>query len=123
MIQYHLVEDAVSLQKNYEQNDSKLVAVQKNLVDEVWSDRPARRLNPVIHLDEKYSGKKNSGPPILIFTIILFSCKGQSSAEKVANVREEMRKKKAKAVIVTMLDEVAWLFNLRGSDIEYNPGA
>jgi len=33
-----------------------------------------------------------------------------------------MKKKKAKAVVVTMLDEVAWLFNLRGSDINYNPG-
>jgi len=33
-----------------------------------------------------------------------------------------MKKKKAKAVVVTMLDEVAWLFNLRGSDIDYNPG-
>jgi len=33
-----------------------------------------------------------------------------------------MKKKKAEAVVVTMLDEVAWLFNLRGSDINYNPG-
>jgi Creatinase/Prolidase N-terminal domain len=37
-------------------------------------------------------------------------------------VREELEKKKAKAIIVTMLDEVAWLFNLRGSDIDFNPG-
>lgn len=50
-------------------------------------------------------------------------CIGQSSADKIAKVREEMKKKKAKAVVVTMLDEVAWLFNLRGSDIDYNPGA
>jgi Xaa-Pro aminopeptidase len=38
-------------------------------------------------------------------------------------VREELAKKKYQAVVVTMLDEVAWLFNLRGSDIDYNPGA
>lgn len=37
-------------------------------------------------------------------------------------IREELVKKKAKAVVVTMLDEVAWLFNLRGSDIDFNPG-
>ena len=37
-------------------------------------------------------------------------------------MREELEKKKAKAVVVTMLDEVAWLFNLRGSDIDFNPG-
>lgn len=47
---------------------------------------------------------------------------GQSPADKIIKVREEMKKKKAKAVVVTMLDEVAWLFNLRGSDIDYNPG-
>jgi hypothetical protein len=48
---------------------------------------------------------------------------GQSHTDKIAKVREELEKKKAKALIVTVLDEVAWLFNLRGSDIDYNPGA
>jgi Xaa-Pro aminopeptidase len=56
----------------------------------------------VFHLDEKYSG--------------------QSHLDKVAKIREELEKKKQKAIVVTMLDEVAWLFNLRGSDIEFNPG-
>jgi hypothetical protein len=37
-------------------------------------------------------------------------------------VREELQKKNAKAIVVTMLDEIAWLFNLRGSDIDFNPG-
>ena len=37
-------------------------------------------------------------------------------------MREELEKKKAKAIVVTMLDEVAWLYNLRGSDIDFNPG-
>ena len=42
--------------------------------------------------------------------------------DKIVQVREELEKKKAKAIVVTMLDEVAWLFNLRGSDIDFNPG-
>ena len=42
--------------------------------------------------------------------------------DKIVQVREELEKKKAKAVVVTKLDEVAWLFNLRGSDIDFNPG-
>lgn len=33
-----------------------------------------------------------------------------------------MKKKEVHAIVVNMLDEVAWLFNLRGSDIDYNPG-
>lgn len=48
--------------------------------------------------------------------------KGQSQTDKITKIREELEKKKAKAFVVTMLDETAWLFNLRGSDIEYNPG-
>jgi Xaa-Pro aminopeptidase len=36
-------------------------------------------------------------------------------------VRQELEKQKARALVVTMLDEVAWLFNLRGSDIDFTP--
>jgi Xaa-Pro aminopeptidase len=36
-------------------------------------------------------------------------------------VRQELEKQKARALVVTMLDEVAWLFNLRASDIDFNP--
>ena len=36
-------------------------------------------------------------------------------------VRQELEKQKARALVVAMLDEVAWLFNLRGADIEFNP--
>jgi Xaa-Pro aminopeptidase len=43
--------------KELDKIGSKLVSLPKNLVDEVWTDRPARRLNPVAHLDEKYSGE------------------------------------------------------------------
>jgi Xaa-Pro aminopeptidase len=47
---------------------------------------------------------------------------GVSSQDKVCRIREELTKKKVKAVVVNMLDEVAWLFNLRGGDIDFNPG-
>uniref|UniRef100_A0A8H7XM06 Xaa-Pro aminopeptidase P n=1 Tax=Psilocybe cubensis TaxID=181762 RepID=A0A8H7XM06_PSICU len=93
--------DAESLNKQLAPKESSLVSLSNNLVDEIWTDRPARPANPVFHLDEKYSG--------------------QSHLEKVEKIREELVKKKAKAVVVTMLDEVAWLFNLRGSDIDFNP--
>jgi Xaa-Pro aminopeptidase len=47
---------------------------------------------------------------------------GQSHEDKLSAVRSELTKAKARAFIVTSLDEVAWLFNLRGSDVDYNPG-
>ena len=41
--------------------------------------------------------------------------------EKISRLREELKKKNYKAMVVSMLDEVAWLLNLRGSDIDFNP--
>ncbi|KAF6753773.1 putative Xaa-Pro aminopeptidase P [Ephemerocybe angulata] len=95
-------EDAKEIQKNLAPIDSVLVPLEKNLVDEVWAgDRPAKPHNPVFHLDEKYSGR--------------------SFQDKVSSLREEIKKENGKALVVSMLDEVAWLFNLRGSDIDFNP--
>ncbi|KAH9887305.1 Creatinase/aminopeptidase [Cubamyces lactineus] len=93
--------DADSIQKALEPKESELVSLPHNLVDLVWPDRPPRPANKVFPLDVKYSG--------------------QSHAEKLKRVREELKKKEAKAIVVNMLDEVAWVFNLRGSDIDFNP--
>lgn len=79
-----------------------LVGVTENLVDQVWgSARPARPKEKVKVLAEKFSGK--------------------SFESKIEELRKELDKKKAVGVVISMLDEVAWLFNLRGSDIPYNP--
>ncbi|KAK4123251.1 Creatinase/aminopeptidase [Parathielavia appendiculata] len=79
-----------------------LKAVDENLIDQVWGDnRPARSSNPIVLLPEKYSGK--------------------DTATKLADLRRELEKKKAAGFVLSMLDEIAWLFNLRGSDITYNP--
>ncbi len=77
-------------------------AVSENLVDKVWgSERPSRSSNPIFLLAQKYSGK--------------------DTATKLTDLRKELEKKKAAAFVLSMLDEIAWLFNLRGSDITYNP--
>ncbi|TFK61424.1 putative Xaa-Pro aminopeptidase P, partial [Pluteus cervinus] len=93
--------DAETLTKSLAPKESELVSLPHNIVDQVWKDRPARPANSVFHLDVKYAG--------------------QSHQEKIEKVREELKKEKRKAFVVTMLDEVAWLFNLRGSDIDFNP--
>jgi Xaa-Pro aminopeptidase len=80
----------------------ELVAIEDNLVDIVWgSDRPPRPDNPVKLLEQKYAGKEIS--------------------VKLDELRKELAKKKSSGFVVSMLDEIAWLFNLRGSDIPYNP--
>lgn len=46
---------------------------------------------------------------------------GKPFEEKLTELRKELTEKKSSGMVVSMLDEVAWLFNLRGSDIDYNP--
>jgi len=68
---------------------------------DVWTDRPAPAANPVYALPVGVSGR--------------------AASEKLADLRKEMSAKGATAHVITTLDDIAWLFNLRGSDIEYNP--
>ncbi|POR38463.1 Putative Xaa-Pro aminopeptidase P [Tolypocladium paradoxum] len=81
---------------------SDLLPLDDNLVDAVWADRrPSRPRQAVIVLPDDVAGK--------------------SVQSKIADLRQELAKKNCPGFFVSMLDEVAWLFNLRGSDIPYNP--
>ena len=113
--------DAESLKKALKDRQSGLVSLSDNLVDTVWgSDRPARTLNPVFPLSIEFSG-------IVCDTVSPLhadrSYPGQSHEDKLAAVRKELKAKNLVATVLNALDDVAWLFNLRGSDIDYNPGA
>lgn len=46
---------------------------------------------------------------------------GESVADKLARIRKAIAEKKADAMVVSALDEIAWLLNIRGYDVEYNP--
>ena len=46
---------------------------------------------------------------------------GETVESKLARMREQLAKKKADALIISALDEIAWLLNIRGNDVEYNP--
>uniref|UniRef100_A0A8C1W5E8 Xaa-Pro aminopeptidase 1 n=1 Tax=Cyprinus carpio TaxID=7962 RepID=A0A8C1W5E8_CYPCA len=78
-----------------------LVAVKDNLIDAIWEDRPPRPSTKLITLGLKYAGL--------------------TWQDKVTALRGKMAERKISWFVVTALDEIAWLFNLRGSDIEYNP--
>ncbi|KAK6460125.1 peptidase M24, structural domain-containing protein [Scheffersomyces coipomensis] len=76
-----------------------------NLIDQVWgSEKPPRSLDPIYHLPLKFSGKHTN--------------------DKIADIRELLKSPKYNSthLIVTALDEIAWLFNLRSdTDIPFNP--
>lgn len=74
-----------------------------DLADAVWKDRPPLKHTEIYLLDERYSGK--------------------SASEKLSEVRKKMSEKKAGVHIITALDEVSWLFNIRADDIKYCPSA
>ena len=76
-------------------------AGEEDLVDLVWRDRPAISAERVWEMDVSYAGK--------------------SREEKLCAVREKMREKRAYVLLLTALDEIAWLLNLRGNDVKYTP--
>ena len=84
-----------------------LLPTTPNLVDTVWDNRPNPPQKEIYPLALKYTGKE--------------------SADKLQDIRKEMNESgiqddsKLDVLLLTMLDEIAWLTNLRGSDIEYNP--
>ena len=77
------------------------ISYEDDLLNEIWEDRPALSDAKAFLLDIKYSGED--------FT------------SKIARVREWMRENNTTSHILTSLDDIAWLFNIRGGDIKYNP--
>ncbi|UCE22073.1 MAG: aminopeptidase P family N-terminal domain-containing protein, partial [Candidatus Aminicenantes bacterium] len=91
----------VNIQKKLEEKGIGLKCIEKNLVDAVWEDRPEAPKGKLEIHAEKYSG--------------------ESTTSKLKRLREKMTEAEIDALVVTMLDSIAWLFNIRGSDVKYNP--
>ncbi|KAJ8091851.1 hypothetical protein PM082_021087 [Marasmius tenuissimus] len=112
-------DDSTSLSKTLKPRDSTLVSV-SNLVDDVWgTERPQRPKNPVVHLAEKFSGESHTSKLDRLKKIVTdpASSKDNTPGSKPLAGSSAIRK----VVVLTALDEIAWLFNLRGSDIAFNP--
>jgi len=95
--------DFSSLKKEFESKGILLKSIEKNLVDAVWEQRPEPPLNKIVIHPIKYAG--------------------ESAASKLGRLREKMAAEQAVAHVLTLLDAIAWLFNIRGSDVKYNPVA
>ena len=78
-------------------------AYDRDLGDAVWTDRPALPCHPVTVLDEAICGK--------------------TAGEKLADVRQKMEEAGADAFLLSKLDDLMWLLNIRGADVECNPVA
>lgn len=67
----------------------------------IWTDRPARPMNPVFVHDEALAG--------------------EDVDSKISRVVDALDAADADGLLITALDEIAWLLNLRGSDVDYTP--
>ena len=76
-------------------------SVNDDLIGEIWEYRPVLSCEPVMELDIRWTGK--------------------SRADKIAEIREQMKAKEADTFILTSLDDIAWLLNIRGNDIHCCP--
>ncbi|KAI9345119.1 peptidase M24, structural domain-containing protein [Pilaira anomala] len=94
--------DAHQLTLQLQTLGSCLVPLKENLIDLAWGkDRPESPKDKIFVQPVKYTGK--------------------TIQEKLKDLRDYIGSKNAYGTIVSALDEIAWLFNLRGSDIECNP--
>ena len=83
--------------------DATLVAVDRNPIDAIWTDRPAPSdARMIVHTDAQA---------------------GASSAEKRAIIADWLGDKRADAVVLTALDSIAWTLNVRGGDVDHTPVA
>ncbi|HEY3640893.1 MAG TPA: aminopeptidase P family protein [Xanthobacteraceae bacterium] len=97
----HTVESAERLAKACAASGAALVAVEPDLFDAIWTDRPAPPLGPIRLHDVAFAGEE--------------------AITKLARIRPEIGKLKADALVISDPHCVAWTFNIRGSDVPHTP--
>lgn len=94
------INDVDDLKKTFEPKGIK-VASSEDLIDKIWKDRPAFPSGKAFLHPVKYAGLGRK--------------------EKFENIRNEMEKKGVDYHLFASLDDLAWIFNIRGNDVECNP--
>uniref|UniRef100_A0A0A9WMZ8 Xaa-Pro aminopeptidase 1 n=1 Tax=Lygus hesperus TaxID=30085 RepID=A0A0A9WMZ8_LYGHE len=91
-----------SIKKELKHHDIKLVHLSTNLVDALWGEaKPKIVVNPIQPLGQEYAGR--------------------TITSKLEEIRNKMEEKSTDILILNQLDDIAWLLNLRGTDIPYCP--
>ncbi|WP_335956073.1 aminopeptidase P family protein [Acinetobacter guillouiae] len=72
-----------------------------DLIDEIWTERPALPLQPIWQMADDLNA--------------------QTRLEKITAIRHKLIQKKATGHFISALDDIAWILNCRGRDVEYNP--
>ena len=72
-----------------------------DLIDQIWTERPALPLQPIWQMADDLNA--------------------QTRLEKITAIRHKLIQKKATGHFISALDDIAWILNCRGRDVEYNP--
>jgi len=97
----HTVDGVAKLEKAVSVAGGMLVPVAPNPIDALWSDRPAPPTAPVKAHPAAYAG--------------------ESSADKLARIQQELAKARVDALVLSDPHALAWTFNIRGGDVEHTP--
>jgi Xaa-Pro aminopeptidase len=97
----HTTENAEKLKAACAKAGAALAAVERNPIDTLWTDRPAPPNGPVTLRDIKLAGL--------------------SAADKLRQIRAELTRLRADMLVVSDPQNVAWTFNIRGSDVAHTP--
>ncbi len=89
------------VRKLCEETEEMTIVADQDLCGEIWEDRPAISCGKVWELETSHAG--------------------QSRAEKLEIVRKKIREQEVDLLLLSSLEEIAWLLNLRGSDVDYTP--
>lgn len=93
-------EEARQLQDKLEKNGIIVTSI-SDPIAKIWADRPPMPEASAYIYDTKYAGR--------------------SCPEKLTDIRKEMKKDGAEALLISTLDEIAWALNIRGNDVHCNP--
>ncbi|GAA0774107.1 aminopeptidase P family protein [Roseibium denhamense] len=97
----HTVREVRRLEDVCREAGAELVKLSDNPLDAVWEDRPE--------------------PPLGAVELYPTINSGKDATQKIAEIQEILRGKKADACVLTQPDSIAWLFNIRGSDVGHTP--
>ena len=95
------IKAAESLGSELDRGEIELTFIPDNLVDVIWEDRPSPSTAPVMVMPERHAG--------------------ESVESKLGRLRKQMAEAKVDTHVITAMDAIAWLCNLRGSDVDFNP--
>ena len=91
---------AAAMKQNFERHGFRFVS-DFTPFDTIWNERPSIPKNKIFIHEEKYSG--------------------ESITAKMGRIMEQVHREDAEALLLAALDEIAWAFNIRGTDVECNP--